>query len=245
MLTRRAQQGMTLAELMISLVVSSFIVLAAATHYTITYRTTLLAQKTSARTGQFTHVETVISSAIREAGFLYSMDNLINHLTNTAPLSGSQFAEDVANVHTESNCLIVKIGTEDTPYRQLGFKLTNGVIETLSGEGLSCSSGSWAPISTSTTLSFETFSVSTSGGTTYYNADDPDDDPNEPPSLTYNDCFGGTRSANCAATQLWEVTLCALPPDASGGTCNDTTTPYYSSLLVAPRNPVLTGATSN
>lgn len=241
MLRRRAQQGMTLAELMISLVVSSFIVLAAATHYTITYRTTLLAQKTSARTGQFTHVETVISSAIREAGFLYSMDNLISHLTDTADLSGDDLADFAKNVHTESNCLIVKIGTENTRYRQLGFKLTNGgVIETLSGEGLSCDSDSWAPISASTTLSFETFSVSTSGDTTYYNADDPNES-----TLTENDCFGGTRSANCAVNQLWAVTLCALPPDASGGECSDSTTPYYSSLLVAPRNPVLTGATSN
>ena len=232
---------MTLAELMISLVVSSFIVLAAATHYTITYRTTLLAQKTSARTGQFTHVETVISSAIREAGFLYSMDNLISHLTDTADMSGSALEVYVKNVHTESNCLIVKIVTENTRYRQLGFKLTNGgVIETLSGEGLSCDSDSWAPISASTTLSFETFSVSTSGDTTYYNADDPNES-----TLTENDCFGGTRSANCAVNQLWAVTLCALPPDASGGECSDSTTPYYSSLLVAPRNPVLTGATSN
>lgn len=240
MLNRRAQQGMTLAELMISLVVSSFIVLAAATHYTITYRTTLLAQKTSARTGQFTHVEQVISSAVREAGFLYSMGNLIDHLTDTADMSSTTLEAYVKNVHTESNCLLVKIGTDSTPYRQLGFKLNNGVIETLSGTSLSCSSGSWAPISVSTTLSFETFSVSTSGSPSYYNADDPNES-----SLTYPDCFGVTRSANCAVTQLWEVTLCALPPDSSGGTCDDTTTPYYSSILVSPRNPVLTGATSN
>ena len=240
MLNRRAQQGMTLAELMISLVVSSFIILAAGTHYTITYRTTLLAQKTSARTEQFTNVEQVISSAVREAGFLYSMDNLIDHLTDTADMSSTTLETHVKNVHTESNCLLVKIGTDSTPYRQVGFKLNSGVIETLSGSSLSCSSGSWAPISVSTTLSFETFSVSASGSPSYYNADDPNES-----SLTYNDCFGGTRSTNCAVTQLWEVTLCALPPDSSGETCNDTTTPYYSSLLVAPRNPVLTGATSN
>ncbi|MDB2660796.1 prepilin-type N-terminal cleavage/methylation domain-containing protein [Luminiphilus sp.] len=240
MLTRRTQQGMSLAELMISLVVSSFIVLAAATHYTITYRTTLLAQKTSARTDQFTHVEHVISSALREAGFLYSMDNLILHLTDTADMSGSTLETYVKNLHTESNCILVTIGTDSTPYQQLGFKLNNGVIETLSGSSLSCSSGSWAPISASTTLSFETFSVSVSGSPSYYNADDPDES-----SLTYNDCFGGTRSTNCAVTQLWDVTLCALPPDSSGGTCNDLTTPYYSSLLIAPRNPILTGATSN
>ena len=245
MLNRRAQQGMTLAELMISLVVSSFIVLAAATHYTITYRTTLLAQKTSARTEQFTNVEQVISSAVREAGFLYSMDNLIDHLTDTADMSGTDLVTYVENVHTEANCLLVKIGTDTTPYRQVGFKLNSGVIETLSGSELSCSRGSWAPISVSTTLSFETFSVSASGDPSYYNADDPnDDDPNES-SFDYDDCFGGTRSTNCAVTQLWEVTLCALPPDSSAETCSDETTPYYSSLLVAPRNPVLTGATSN
>ena len=168
------------------------------------------------------------------------MDNLISHLTETADMSSTTLETYVNNVHTESNCLLVKIGTDSTPYHQLGFKLNNGVIETLSGSSLSCSSGSWAPISVSTTLSFETFSVSTSGSPSYYNADDPDES-----SLTYNDCFGGTRSANCAVTQLWEVTLCALPPESSGGTCNDTTTPYYSSLLVSPRNPELTGATSN
>lgn len=240
MLNRRAQQGMTLAELMISLVVSSFIVLAAATHYTITYRTTLLAQKTSARTEQFTNVEQVISSAVREAGFLYSMEHLINHLTETADKSSDNLVTYVENVHTEANCLLVKIGTDTTPYRQVGFKLNSGVIETLSGVELSCSSDGWAPISVSTTLSFETFSVSASGDPSYYNADDPNES-----SLTYNDCFGGTRSTNCAVTQLWEVTLCALPPDSSSETCDDTTTPYYSSLLVAPRNPVLTGATSN
>ncbi|MDA8590416.1 prepilin-type N-terminal cleavage/methylation domain-containing protein [Luminiphilus sp.] len=240
MLTRRTQQGMSLAELMISLVVSSFIVLAAATHYTITYRTTLLAQKTTARADQFTHAEYVISSAVRQAGFLYSMDNLISHLTDTADMSGSTLEAYVKNIHTESNCLLVKIGSDSTPYQQLGFKLNNGVIETLLGSSLSCSSGSWAPISASTTLSFETFSVSVSGSPSYYNADDPNES-----SLTYDNCFGSTRTANCAVTELWKITLCALPPDASGGTCDDTTTPYYSSILVAPRNPVLTGATSN
>ncbi|MDB2378812.1 prepilin-type N-terminal cleavage/methylation domain-containing protein [Luminiphilus sp.] len=240
MLTRRTQQGMSLAELMISLVVSSFIVLAAVTHYTITYRTTLLAQKTTARADQFTHAEYVISSAVRQAGFLYSMDNLISHLTDTADMSGSTLEAYVKNIHTESNCLLVKIGSDSTPYQQLGFKLNNGVIETLLGSSLSCSSGSWAPISASTTLSFETFSVSVSGSPSYYNADDPNES-----SLTYDNCFGSTRTANCAVTELWKITLCALPPDASGGTCDDTTTPYYSSILVAPRNPVLTGATSN
>ena len=240
MLNSTRQRGMTLAELMISLAVSSFIVLAAATHYTITYRTTVLTQKTSARVDQFTHVETVVSAAIREAGFLNSMDNLISHLTDTASMSSSALETYVENVHTESNCVLVKIGTSSTPYQQLGFKLNNGVVQTLSGSSLDCSSGSWSDITSSTTLSFETFDVSQSGSTTYYNADDPNES-----SLTYNDCFGSTRSANCAATKLWQFTLCALPPDASGGTCNDTTSAYYSVVLVAPRNPVLTGATSN
>ena len=231
---------MTLAELMISLVVSSFIVLAAATHYTITYRTTLLAQKTTARADQFTHAEYVISSAVRQAGFLYSMDNLISHLTDTADMSGSTLEDYVKNIHTESNCLLVTIGSDSTPYQQLGFKLTNGEMETTSGNSLSCSSGNWVPFTTSTTLSFETFSVSASGSPSYYNADDPNES-----TLIYDDCFSSTRTANCAVTQLWQITLCALPPDASGGTCDDTTTPYYSSILVAPRNPALTGATSN
>jgi prepilin-type N-terminal cleavage/methylation domain-containing protein len=236
----KQQQGMTLAELMISLVVSSFIVLAAATHYTITYRTTLLAQKTTARADQFTHAEYVISSAVRQAGFLYSMDNLISHLTDTADMSGSTLETYVKNIHTESNCLLVKIGSDSTPYQQLGFKLNNGEMETTSGNNLSCSSGNWVSFTTSTTLSFETFSVSASGSSSYYNADDPNES-----SLTYDNCFGSTRTANCAVTELWQITLCALPPDASGGTCDDTTTPYFSSILVAPRNPVLTGATSN
>jgi len=240
MLTRRTQQGMSLAELMISLVVSSFIVLAAVTHYTITYRTTLLAQKTTARADQFTHAEYVISSAVRQAGFLYSMDNLISHLTDTADMSGSTLEAYVKNIHTESNCLLVKIGSDSTPYQQLGFKLNNGEMETSSGNNLSCSSGNWVPFTNGTTLSFETLAVSASGSPSYYNADDPNE-----PILTYENCFGATRTANCAVTQLWQVTLCALPPDASGGTCDDTTTPYYSSILVAPRNPVLTGATSN
>lgn len=231
---------MTLAELMISLVVSSFIVLAAATHYTITYRTTLLAQKTTARADQFTHAEYVISSAVRQAGFLYSMDNLISHLTDTADMSGSTLETYVKNIHTESNCLLVKIGSDSTPYQQLGFKLNNGGLETTSGNNLSCTSGNWLPFTTSTILSFETFSVSPSGSPSYYNADDPNES-----ALTYDNCFGSTRNANCAVTKLWQITLCALPPDASGGTCDDTTTPYYSSILMAPRNPVLTGATSN
>jgi prepilin-type N-terminal cleavage/methylation domain-containing protein len=239
-LTLKQQQGMSLAELMISLVVSSFIVLAAATHYTITYRTTLLAQKTTARADQFTHAEYVISSAVRQAGFLYSMDNLISHLTYTADMSGSTLETYVKNIHTESNCLLVKIGSDSTPYQQLGFRLNNGAMET--GNNPSCSvDDDWVPFTTSTTLSFETFSVSASGSSSCYNADDP----NESRFLDCTPCFGSTRTANCAVTELWQITLCALPPDASGGTCDDTTTPYYSSLLVAPRNPVLTGATSN
>lgn len=231
---------MTVTELMISLLISSFIILAAATHYTITYRTTLIAQKTSARADQFTRIETVVSSAIREAGLLYSVDNLLAHLEDTADMSGDDLFAYTKNVHTESNCLIVKIGTSSSAYQQLGFRLNSGVIETLSGNGLSCSSGSWEPITTSATVSFEVFSVSESGSASYYDADDPDES-----SLTYNDCFSTPRTRNCAVTQLWQVTLCALAPDASGGTCDDTTTAYYSSLLVAPRNPVLTGATSN
>jgi len=231
---------MTVTELMISLLISSFIILAAATHYTITYRTTVLAQKTSTRADQFTHVEAVVSSAIREAGFLYSTENLITHLTETADRSSSALETYAKNVHFESNCLLVKIGTSSNAYHQLGFKLNNGVIETHSGNNLECSSGSWAPITTSTTLSFETFSVSQSGSASYYNADDPNES-----ALTYDDCFSSPRTANCAVTHLWQVTLCALAPDANSGTCNDTTTAYFSSLLVAPRNPVLTGATSN
>lgn len=239
-LRARGQRGMTLAELMISLTISSFIVLAAATHYTITYRTTVLTQKTTARLSEFTRVEAVISSAVREAGYLNSMDNLIAHLTYTADLSGSSLETYVKNVHTESDCVLVKIGTSSVPYQQLGFRLDNGVIQTLSGTSLDCSAGSWADISSSSTLSFETLDVTQSGSTTYYNADDPDES-----SLTYSQCFDSSRAANCAATKLWQVTLCALPPDASGGPCNDTTTSYYSVALIAPRNPVLTGATSN
>ena len=241
MLKLKQQQGMTLAELMISLVISSFIVLAAATHYTITYRTTLLAQKTTARADQFTHAEYVISSAVRQAGFLYSMDNLISHLTDTADMSDSALETYVKNIHTESNCLLVKIGSDSTPYQQLGFKLNNGAMETTSGTSLSCNSGNWLPFTNPAALNFETFSVSPSGSPSYYSADDPDDES----SLSFDNCFGSTRTANCAVTELWQITLCALSPDASGGTCNDTTTPYYSSILVAPRNPVLTGARSN
>jgi prepilin-type N-terminal cleavage/methylation domain-containing protein len=242
MLNTTCQRGMTLAELMISLAVSSFIVLAAATHYTITYRTTILTQKTSARTSEYGRVESVVSAAIRESGFLYSMENLIAHLTYTADLNGSTLETYVQNVYIESNCVLVKIGTSSTPYRQLGFRLENGVIQTSSGSGLDCSSGSWTAITSSTTLSYETFAVSQSGSTSYYNADDPDE---SSPSLTYNQCFDSTRAANCAATKLWLLSLCALPPDSSAVTCDDTTTSHYSALLIAPRNPVLTGATSN
>ena len=241
MLSLREQRGLTIVELMISLLVSSFIVLAASTHYTITYRATLQAQKTAEMMEQFTHVEQAITSAIRQSGFLYSFNNLILHLsTETAALSSTDLESYAATIFTSSNCVIVKLGTEDAPYAQLGFKLASNTIQTLSGSNLGCESGAWAEITKSSVLSFETLSVQKSGVPRYYDLDNPD-----APDLDYDRCFGTPRSNNCAVSELWELTLCALPPNLAGGTCSDATSAYYSSVLIAPRNPVMTGATSN
>ena len=64
MLTPSRQKGLSLTELMVSLAVSSFVVLAGVTHYTITYRTTITAQTSALRTQQFTTTEHIISAVM-------------------------------------------------------------------------------------------------------------------------------------------------------------------------------------
>ena len=89
MLTPSRQKGLSLTELMVSLAVSSFVVLAAVTHYTITYRTTITAQTSALRTQQFTTTEHIISAALRESGYLGSLSNVTTHLTTTGGYSNT------------------------------------------------------------------------------------------------------------------------------------------------------------
>ena len=95
---------------------SSLIVPAAATHYTITYWTTINAQNSALRTEQFTKTEHVISSAIRESGYLGSLSNVTTHLTTTGgynntstPTAETYTAAVFPN--TSLNCFIPVIGT--------------------------------------------------------------------------------------------------------------------------------------
>ncbi|MDB2511382.1 prepilin-type N-terminal cleavage/methylation domain-containing protein [Luminiphilus sp.] len=252
MLTRARQKGVGLAELMVSLVVSSFIVLAAATHYTITYRTTLNAQKTALRTQQFTTTEHIVSSALRESGYLGSLLNVTGHLTTTGgydDTSSPTAQAFAAAVHPDSsnNCVIIEIGTAtgadpsniDEVYYQYGFRIDNNVVQTSRrNNSLACDSGTWADITMSEVLEFKSLQVTQNGSDAFVNADSP-----TLSALPAADCYNSNRANNCLIEQLWQLELCALPPDSDAVVCDDTTTAYFSEILVTPRNPLMTGAT--
>lgn len=244
------QRGLSLTELMISLVVSSFIVLAAATHYTITYRASLSAQVSSARTDQFTRVEFLLTSAIREAGFLDSLANVTNRLERTADYNSSPTQSARADAATikpseDGNCVIVESATDSNPVYEYGFRINEGVVQSASGDEVDCNGDGWSPLTTIDTLRFIHLEVTPGGDDEYINADDPDPDPDLGTPLEEDDCFGDERENNCMINQLWQLTLCALPPEGStaDSACDDDETSYYSQTLIAPRNPLLTGAT--
>ena len=249
MLTRATQKGVGLTELMVSLVVSSFIVLAAATHYTITYRTTLNAQKSALRTQQFTTIEHIVSSALRESGYLGSLSNITDHLTTTGGYddttnpTAQAFA---AAVHPDSlnNCVIIEIADPsniDEVYYQYGFRIDNNVVQTKRGtDDVRCNDtdDTWADITMSEVLEFKSLQVTQNGSDAFVNADSP-----TPEALSAEACYGANRTNNCLIEQLWQLELCALPPDSDAVVCDDTTTAYFSEILVTPRNPLMTGAT--
>ena len=246
MLGTANQRGLSLAELMISLVVSSFIVLAAATHYTITYRASLSAQLSSARTDQFTRIEFLLTSAIREAGFLDSLANVTNRLETTADYNPSTTPSAVADAATikpseNDNCVIIESATDSNPVYEYGFRINGGVVQSASGDEVKCDEGTWSPLTTIESLRFIDLKVTPGGDDEYINADSPV----LAPLQDSNECFGDERENNCMVNQLWQLTLCALPPEGStvNPSCNDDVTSYYSQTLIAPRNPLLTGAT--
>ena len=254
MLISTRQTGLTLAELMVSLAVSSFIVLAAATHYTITYRTTLNAQTSALRTQQFVTTEHIVSSAIRESGYLGSLSNVTTHLTTTggytntsSPTTAAAYAAAV-HPNTSVNCFIVEIGTAtgDDPstineaYYQYGFRINADTVQSKRGTSVACDDddSTWSDLTVSDVLAFKSLKVTQDGSDAFVNADSP-----TLSALTEADCYNSSRSNNCLIEQLWQLELCALPPSSSATTCDDTTSAYFSQTLVTPRNPLLTGAT--
>lgn len=251
MLRPSRQKGLSLTELMVSLAVSSFIVLAAATHYTITYRTTISAQSSALRTEQFVTTEHVISSAIRESGFIGSLSNITTHLTTTGGYSNtsSPTAEAfAAAVHPDPslNCVILEIGTAtgadpsaiNEVYYQYGFRINSATVQTSRGTTLACDSGTWSDLTVSEVLAFQSLKVTQEGEDAFVNADSP-----TLTSLTEADCYNAGRANNCIIEQLWQLELCALPPSSGAVTCDDTTSAYFSQVLITPRNPLMTGAT--
>ena len=246
MLTPSRQKGLSLTELMVSLAVSSFVVLAAATHYTITYRTTITAQTSALRTQQFTTTAHIIVAAMRESGYLGSLLNITNHLTTTGgDSSPSAFA---AAVHPDpsNNCVILEIGTAtgldpsviNEAYYQYGFRIDSETVQTSSGTTMACDSGTWSDLTVPDGLAFQSLKVPQEGEDAFINADSP-----TLTSLTEADCYGSSRANNCLIEQLWQLELCALPPSSGAVTCDDTTSAYFSQVLITPRNPLMTGAT--
>lgn len=251
MLRPSRQKGLSLTELIVSLAVSSFIVLAAATHYTITYRTTLNAQTSALRTQQFATTEHILSSAIRESGYLGSLSNVTTHLTTTGGYSNSSSptaAAYAAAVHpdTSLDCVIVEIGTAtgadpstiNEAYYQYGFRISNDTVQSTRGTSVACNTGTWSDLTVSDVLAFKSLKVTQDGSDAFVNADSP-----TLSALTEADCYNSSRANNCLIEQLWQLELCALPPSSSAATCDDTTSAYFSQTLVTPRNPLLTGAT--
>ena len=251
MLTLTRQKGLTLTELMVSLAVSSFIVLAAATHYTITYRTTISAQNSALRTEQFTKTEHVISSAIRESGYLGSLSNVTTHLTTTGGYNNTSSPTAKAHaktVHpdTEDNCVVIEIGTAtetgssviDQAYYLYGFRIDGDTVQSSRGTSVACNSGTWSDLTVSDVLEFKSLKVTQDGDDAFVNADSP-----TLATLNGDDCYGSPRANNCLIEQLWQLELCALPPDSDDTTCDDTTSAYFSQVLITPRNPLMTGAT--
>lgn len=251
MLIAAAHKGVGLTELMVSLAVSSFIVLAAATHYTITYRTTINAQNSALRTEQFTKTEHVISSAIRESGYLGSLSNVTTHLTTTggynntsAPTAEAYAAAVFPN--TSLNCVILEIGTAtgsdpsdiNEVYYQYGFRIQSDIVQTSRGVSVACDSGTWSDLTVSDILEFQSLKVTQDGNDAFVNADSP-----TLSALTEAECYNSSRANNCLIEQLWQLELCALPPGSDAVVCDDTTSAYFSEILVTPRNPLLTGAT--
>ena len=251
MLTPLRQKGLSLTELMVSLAVSSFIVLAAATHYTITYRTTINAQNSALRTEQFVTTEYVISSAMRESGYLGSLSNITTHLTttggysNTSSPTAEAFAAAV-HPYPSLNCVILEIGTATGAdlsvihdvYDQYGFRIQSDVVQSSRGTSVACDSGTWSDLTVSDVLAFQSLQVIQDGSDAFVNADSP-----TLTSLTEADCYNASRANNCIIEQLWQLELCALPPSSGAVTCDDTTSAYFSQVLITPRNPLMTGAT--
>jgi|GEM_PF-5482827 prepilin-type N-terminal cleavage/methylation domain-containing protein len=234
MLAHKQASGFTLVELMISLAIGSFVALSAVTYFMITFQASFNTQTRAARTTEFTRTEFVISSAIRRAGFLSSTGNMISHLQATG--DDNTFTDVIS---TSTDCAILNFGTDTDPDKQVGFKRENDVMKTLigaEGEVLACNSGSWLPITSTNALFYKTFSI-TDGDTRYYNADDPN-----LAILSPAACTGSSRTTNCLITKIWTLELCALPTDAAS--CSDEAGSYYTSITIAPRNPILLGAWS-
>ena len=251
MLTQVAQKGVGLTELMVSLVVSSFIILAAATHYTITYRTTITAQTSALRTQQFTTAEHIISAAMRESGYLGSLSNVTTHLTTTGDYTNTSIPTAQAHaaaVFSEPslNCVILEIGTAtgaDTSvineaYYQYGFRIDDERVQSSRGTNVACNSGTWSDLTVPGVLEFTSLKVTQEGEDAFVNADSP-----TLAALTEAECYNSNRTNNCLIEQLWQLELCALPPSSDSATCDDTTSAYFSQILVTPRNPLMTGAT--
>ena len=103
---------------------------------------------------------------------------------------------------------------------------------------MACNSGTWSDLTVPGVLEFKSLKVTQEGEDAFVNADSP-----TLAALTEAECYNSNRTNNCLIEQLWQLELCALPPSSDSATCDDTTSAYFSQILVTPRNPLMTGAT--
>ena len=223
--------GLTLTELMVSLVISSFIVLAAGSYYAITHRASINQLSKADQVTQFLRVETATVGAIRRAGFKDSLSSVLEHMSGTEGSVGEDLLPPVAS---DGSCIVTTHASPTEVYQQQAFKLLdNGDIGVRTGTNLSCTDSSWSPITDADKLKFYVFNFELVEESKF-NAD-----------LASNtadsglDCSSESREQNCLIRQLWRVTLCASADPAMNTESCDETTPFFSDTLVTPRNPIL------
>lgn len=235
MLNLARMKGLTLTELMVSLVISSFIVLAAGTFYVTTHRASLDQLSKADQVTQFFRAEKAVVGAIRRAGYKSSLSTVLEHLSGTEGSVGQDLLPAIA-APGDGSCVITTHASPTEVYQQQAFKLLdNGEIGVNIGLDLSCSDETWSSITDANKLEFHVLSV-VLVEESKFNADTAAN--NADPSL---DCTTENRGQNCLIRQLWRVTLCASADPAiaiNSGLC-DETTPFYSDTLVTPRNPIL------
>lgn len=223
--------GLTLTELMVSLVISSFIVLAAGTYYVITHRMSINQLSKANQATQFLRVKSATVGAIRRAGNKNSLSNVLDHMSGTEGSVGEDLLPAVA---IDGSCAVTTHASPTEVYEQQAFKLLdNGEIGVRTGQNLSCSDGTWSSITQADELKFHVFNFELVEESKF-NADLASNTADS--SL---DCSSESREQNCLIRQLWRVTLCASPDSAMDAQSCDDTTPFFSDTLVTPRNPIL------